>query len=260
MAGAHFADVSPFPGWQDAVSSTANGMPMTLFDTSPTGSAPSPRVVAFDAYGTLFDVHSAVMRHASRIGPGAAQLSDTWRAKQLEYSWVRSLIGAHRDFWRLTQEALDFALAKFPLDDATLRADLRADLLAAYRVLDAYPDAEPLLDRLRARGFPTAILSNGEPGMLAAAAESSGLAPKLDRILSIEACGVFKTAPATYALVTDAFACEPAQVLFVSSNRWDIAGAGAFGFRCIWINRAGNPDEYADLAPMAVLRDLARVG
>jgi 2-haloacid dehalogenase len=124
-------------------------------------------------------------------------------------------------------------------------------------VLDAYPDAAPLLDRLRARGLSTAILSNGEPGMLAAAAQSSGLAGRLDRILSIETCGVFKTAPAAYALVTEAFACGPGDVLFVSSNRWDIAGAGAFGFRCVWINRAGNPDEYPDLAPLAVLRDLS---
>jgi 2-haloacid dehalogenase len=259
MAGAHFADVSPGSRWQDAALHRKTRLPMTLTDTVSAGASP-PRVVAFDAYGTLFDVHSAVMRHTSRIGASAAQLSDTWRAKQLEYSWVRSLIGAHRDFWSLTGEALDFALAKFPQEDPTLRAELRADLLAAYRVLDAYPDAAPLLDRLRAKGLSTAILSNGEPGMLAAAAESSGLAPKLDRILSIEACGVFKTHPSTYQLVTDAFACEPAQVLFVSSNRWDIAGASAFGFRCIWINRAGNPDEYADLAPMAVLRDLAGVG
>jgi 2-haloacid dehalogenase len=229
---------------------------MTLVDTFFADTAPSPRAVVFDAYGTLFDVHSAVMRHAARIGPGAAQLSETWRAKQLEYSWVRSLTGKHRDFWRLTEEALDFALAKFPQENASLRADL----LAAYRVLDAYPDAAPLLDRLRARGLATAILSNGEPGMLAAAAHSSGLASKLDRILSIESCGVFKTAPAAYRLVTDAFACEAAEVLFVSSNRWDIAGASAFGFRCVWINRAGNPDEYADLAPLAVLRDLVRVG
>jgi 2-haloacid dehalogenase len=229
---------------------------MTLIDTVFAAAAPTPRVVVFDAYGTLFDVHSAVMRHAARIDASAAQLSDTWRAKQLEYSWVRSLIGAYRDFWRLTEEALDFALAKFPQSDPTLRADL----LAAYRVLDAYPDAAPLLDRLRSRGLATAILSNGEPGMLAAAAQSSGLAGKLDRILSIEACGVFKTHPATYRLVTAAFACEAREVLFVSSNRWDIAGASAFGFRCVWINRAGNPDEYGDLAPLAMLHDLAGLG
>jgi 2-haloacid dehalogenase len=256
MAATHFADVSACAGWQDAASSQAAGALMAMIDTFLAGSAPRPRVLAFDAYGTLFDVHSAVMRHASRIGPGAAQLSDIWRAKQLEYSWVRSLIGAHRDFWRLTEEALDFALTKFPQSDQALRADL----LAAYRVLDAYPDAAPLLERLRARGLPTAILSNGEPGMLAAAAQSSGLAGKLDRILSIEDCGVFKTHPATYRLVTDAFACEAREVLFVSSNRWDIAGASAFGFRCVWINRAGNPDEYRDLPPLAVLRDLSGLG
>lgn len=221
-----------------------------------TGSKP-PKAVVFDAYGTLFDVHSAVMRHADRIAGRQAQaLSDLWRMKQLEYSWVRSLMGRHRDFWRLTEEALDFALARFPQDDP----GLRADLLAAYRRLDAYPDAAPLLARLRQHGLSTAILSNGEPAMLAAAAESSGLATLLDRILSIEACGVFKTHPAAYALVTEAFGCEAGEVLFVSSNRWDIAGASAFGFRCVWINRAGNPDEYPDLPPVSVARSLAELG
>lgn len=217
---------------------------------------PRPRAVVFDAYGTLFDVHSAVMRHAGAVGPQAQALSDLWRAKQLEYTWILTMAGRYRDFWQLTQEALDYALAKDPAVDAAVRPRL----LEAYRVLDAYPDAAALLDRLRGAGFKTAILSNGEPGMLADAAHSSGLASRLDAILSVDSLRAFKTAPAAYRLVTDHFACATGDILFVSSNRWDVAGASAFGFRCLWVNRAGNPDEYPGLAPMAVLRDLSGVG
>ncbi len=217
---------------------------------------PAPAFIIFDAYGTLLDVHSAVMRHAAAIRADAQALSDLWRAKQIEYSWILSLAGRYRDFWQLTQEALDFALAKFPDVD---RAH-RASLLAAYRVLDAYPEAAALLDRLKAQGLKTGILSNGEPTMLAEAAASSGLAGKLDAVLSVDAAKIFKTAPATYQLVLDHFGCARSDVLFISSNRWDVAGATAFGFACVWVNRAGNPDEYPGLGPVAVVRDLSGVG
>jgi 2-haloacid dehalogenase len=220
-----------------------------------TSLARRPRVVVFDAYGTLFDVHSAVMRHEAAIGPQARALSALWRAKQLEYSWVLSLVGDYRDFWQLTQEALDHALAAFPAVDT----GLRPDLLGAYRVLDAYPEARGVLERLRAAGFATAILSNGEPAMLADAAASSGLGAALDAILSVESVRVFKTAPAAYRLVTSHFGCAAGEVLFVSSNRWDVAGAAAFGFTPLWINRAGNPPEYPGLEPVATLPDLTGV-
>ncbi len=225
---------------------------MTLIDRL----TPRPSIIVFDAYGTLLDVHSAVMRHAATIGPQAQAFSDTWRAKQLEYTWVRSLMGQHQDFWQLTQEALDYALAKFPQVDVALRPAL----LATYRVLDSYPEAVPLMDRLRAQGCKTAILSNGAPGMLASACNAAGLTAKLDRILSIESAGMFKTAPETYRLVLDAFGCGREDVLLVSSNRWDVAGATAFGFRCAWVNRAGNPDEYRGLDAVAVLTDLTGIG
>ena len=217
---------------------------------------PPPKIIIFDAYGTVFDVHSAVMRHKEAIGPQAQAFSDTWRLKQLEYSWVLSLCGQYRDFWQLTQEALDFALAKF----ADIDHALRPKLLAAYRILDAYPDAAALLDQLKMQGLKTGILSNGEPAMLAEAAASSGLAMGLDAVLSVDAIGVFKTAPATYQLVLDHFGCARTDVLFISSNRWDVAGAAAFGFPTIWVNRAGNPDEYPELAPVAMVRDLSQLG
>lgn len=207
----------------------------------------------FDAYGTLFDVHAAVARHRDAIGPQADRLSELWRVKQLEYSWVRALAGAHRDFRALTEEALDFAIARL----GGVGAGQRESLLDAWRTLDAYPDARPALERLRAAGARTAILSNGTPDMLADAVRAAGLAALLDAVLSVEAAGVCKTHPRAYALVTQRFACAPAEVTFVSSNRWDIAGATAFGFGCVWIDRSGQPDEYRDLPPARRLSSLA---
>lgn len=213
---------------------------------------PLSDVYVFDAYGTLFDVHSAVARHAGEIGPQAAALSDLWRTKQLEYTWVRSLAGRYRDFQALTEEALDFAAARC----GGLSPALRARLLSAYSVLDAYPHAAATLDALRARGARTAILSNGTPAMLEEAVASAGLATRFDAILSVDELRLYKTAPAAYALVGNHFGVGPAQVSFLSSNRWDIAGAAAFGFRCVWVNRSGSPDEYGELAPGAVVTSL----
>ena len=210
------------------------------------------RAFVFDAYGTLFDVHSAVARHAEAIGPEAARLSEIWRAKQLEYSWVLSLAGRYEPFWTLTERALDHALARCPKVDV----GVRPALLDAYRMLDAYPEVGNVLDALRGRGFATGVLSNGSPEMLASAVASAGLGGRLDRVLSVEAAKVFKTSPRTYGLVLQAFGAKPDEIAFVSSNRWDVAGAAAFGFNCVWVNRGGLPDEYPDLAPVAVVDTL----
>ncbi|MGE3144624.1 MAG: haloacid dehalogenase type II [Pseudorhodoplanes sp.] len=206
----------------------------------------------FDAYGTLFDVHAAIARHAAAAGPDAARLSELWRSKQLEYSWTLTLAGQYRDFETLTAEALDFALTRFPSVDKSLRPAL----LSAYRTLDAYPDAQSCLAALKARGAPTAILSNGSPDMLQAAVQAAGLAPWLDAVLSVDSLRLFKPRPEVYALVTAHFGCKPQDVLFVSSNRWDVMGAAAFGFRPIWINRAGNPDEYRAHPPLRIVAEL----
>jgi 2-haloacid dehalogenase len=210
------------------------------------------RAVVFDAYGTLFDVHSAVGQHAAQVGPDAARLSEIWRAKQLEYSWVLSLAGRYEPFWSLTEQALDYAFARLPHMDRSIRPCL----LEAYRALDAYPEVQASLRALRARGLRTGILSNGDPAMLNAAVASAGLGPELDAVLSVDAAGVFKTSPRAYDLVLQAFSLNADEVVFISSNRWDIAGAAAFGFHPIWVNRLGMPDEYARLAPSAVIASL----
>ncbi|WP_262027504.1 haloacid dehalogenase type II [Microvirga sp. Mcv34] len=213
------------------------------------------KAVIFDAYGTLFDVHSAVARHMAEIGPDAARFSEVWRSKQLEYSWVLSLAGRYETFWVLTTKALDYAFARFPDVDPSIRPLL----LEAYRSLDAYPEVRETLRALRKKGRQTGILSNGDPGMLNAAVESAGLADDLDAILSVDAAQVFKTSPSTYELVLRALSVTADEVVFVSSNRWDIAGAAALGLTPVWVNRLGLPDEYLELAPSAVIGSVSEL-
>ncbi|MFN3889020.1 MAG: haloacid dehalogenase type II [Beijerinckiaceae bacterium] len=211
-------------------------------------------VYVFDAYGTLFDAHAAVARHEGEIGAQAARLSELWRAKQLEYTWVRSLADApYVDFRELTAQALDYAAA---VTTGGLGAELRARLLAAYDELDAFTDARPALDALKAAGAKLAILSNGAPAMLAGAIRAAGFEGLFDAVLSVDARGVFKTAPTVYTLATEHFDVDPGLISFQSANRWDIAAASLFGFRTVWINRAGAPDEYPDMPPARVLRGL----
>jgi 2-haloacid dehalogenase len=209
----------------------------------------------FDAYGTLFDVHSAVARHKALVGPQAERLSDLWRIKQLEYTWTRSLMGAYRDFDQLTREALDFAATRC----GGISSEARQALLAAYTTLDAYADVAPALTALRARGARTAILSNGTPAALERAVRSAGLTELLDSSLSVDGLRIFKTAPAAYRLVGERYGLPPEKVSFQSSNRWDVAGATKFGFRALWINRTGAPDEYSDLPPARTLAGLAEL-
>jgi 2-haloacid dehalogenase len=211
--------------------------------------------VVFDAYGTLLDVHAAMARHAPRLGPTWQQISADWRQKQLEYSWVRSLIGRaqYQDFWQLTQDALTWTAARHGISDTAVLADI----LHAYRRLDPYPEVPALLQEIRDRGMPRGILSNGEPGMLADAVRSAGLDEILDFVLSVETVGVFKPDPAVYRLTEQQLALQPAQIAFVSSNAWDAFGANAFGFQVFWINRTGQPDEYGLRQVATELSDLA---
>ena len=209
-------------------------------------------IYAFDAYGTLFDVHAAVRRHAAALGPEAAPFSALWRAKQLEYSWVRTLAGRYQDFWTLTEQALDFAFASYPSADR----GLRPALIEAYRRLDCYPEVPELIRGLKRQDKQLAILSNGTPDMLASAVAAAGLEGCFDAVLSVDEVRAYKADQRVYDLVTTHFRVYPEAVSFQSSNRWDVAGAAVYGLRSVWINRSGAPDEYADLAPAAVLTSL----
>lgn len=210
------------------------------------------KACAFDAYGTLFDVHSAVGRYRERLSPNADAISALWRQKQLEYTWLRSLMRHHVDFWQVTGDALDFAVDVHSVDDNTLRDDL----MQAYLALDAYPEVAPTLAALADRGFKLSILSNGAPAMLAAAVGNAGLGTRFDRVLSVEACGIYKPDPAAYQLACDAFGLRAAEICFLSSNAWDVAGAASFGFRVVWINRFGQPGERLPGRPQAEIARL----
>jgi len=209
-------------------------------------------IYVFDAYGTLFDVHAAVRRHAEAVGPDADQLSALWRAKQLEYSWTRSLMDRYLDFWTLTEQALDYAYACVP----SANTSMKADLLAAYRSLDCYEEVPSVIKALKSSGKQIAILSNGSPDMLDSAVEAAGLTGVFDAVFSVDPLKVYKTDERVYELVTTHFRAYPEAVSFQSSNRWDVAGATAFGFRTVWINRSGMADEYLDLPAAGVLPDL----
>lgn len=209
-------------------------------------------IFVFDAYGTLFDVHAAIARYRAEAGPDADRMSEIWRTKQLEYTWTLTLAGHYAEFWTLTERALDYALARVPSVDKALKPKL----LEAYYKLDAFPDARSALRTLKAKGHKTGTLSNGSPQMLKSAVESAGLTGELDALLSVDVLKMFKARPEVYALVTDHFKCAPADVTFVSSNRWDVMAGVSVGFRTYWINRAKMPDEYLDFPPVATLNDL----
>lgn len=206
----------------------------------------------FDAYGTLFDVHAAVRRHAGEVGPDGQRLSELWRAKQLEYSWVRTLMGSYKDFWQLTQDALDTAFQLVP----SANPSLRTKLLEAYWHLDCYPEVPAVLRSLKASGARIAILSNGSPEMLESAVRSAALDSVIDEIFSVDMVRRFKTDPQVYDLITTSWRLYPDAISFQSSNRWDVAGASKFGFHTVWINRSGQPDEYKDHMPDFVLPSL----
>jgi 2-haloacid dehalogenase len=211
------------------------------------------RTYVFDAYGTLFDVHAAIAHHRAAAGPDADRCSEIWRTKQLEYTWTLTLAGRYVDFWTLTSQALDYALARVP----TVNRALRPQLLDAYLSLKAFPDARATLADLKVRDARLAILSNGTPHMLARAVEAAGMSGLFEAVLSVDSVRMYKPRPEVYTLVTDRFGIKAEEVVFVSSNRWDVMGAAAFGFRPLWLNRADLPDEYTDFAPLRRIANLA---
>lgn len=213
------------------------------------------KACVFDAYGTLFDVHSAVGRHRSRLGERADGVSELWRNKQLQYTWLRSLMGCHSDFWQLTGDALDYALDAHGVEDAVLRDAL----MRAYLELDCYPEVPQVLRVLQSAGLKTAILTNGSPMMIEAAVSSAGLAELIDAQLSVEEVGIYKPDPRVYQLAVDRLGVTAAQVSFQSSNAWDAVGAAAFGFRVAWVNRFGQRPERLPARPQAELKDLSQL-
>ncbi len=208
----------------------------------------------FDAYGTLFDVHSAVRRYSSQIKESEA-VSALWRAKQLEYTWLRSLMGRYVDFWQVTADALDFALETYGISDTVIRQDL----LQAYMTLSCYSEVPDVLDRLKRKGIRCAILSNGSPQMLSSAVRNSGLSEFFDAVISVDMIGQYKPDPRVYRLAVDELKVEKSKIAFQSSNAWDAAGANAYGFNVVWVNRFKQKPERLNTSVDIELTDLEKL-
>jgi 2-haloacid dehalogenase len=195
------------------------------------------RGYVFDAYGTLFDVH-AVVEAGREITSDPAALSTTWRQKQLEYTWLRGLMGAYVDFWAVTEAALRYSIRRLGL--SATEAQVRR-LMEAYLTLACFPEVKASLAHLAGR--PRAVLSNGAPAMLAAAVAASGLTNLLEHVISVDRVKTYKPSPLVYALGPQTLGVAAGELLFVSSNGWDVAGAKAFGYQVAWCNRTGAPEE-----------------
>ena len=209
----------------------------------------------FDAYGTLFDVNSAAQSAQDLLGAKWQPLAELWRSKQLQYTWLRGLSGRHADFWQVTGNALDFALATFQIEDAALRERL----MSLYLKLSAYPEVADTLKRLKSAGMKLAILSNGTPAMLAAATVNAGIDGLFDAVLSVEEVGVYKPHPSVYGLACERLRVVAENVCFLSSNGWDAYSAKAFGFRVLWCNRSGQIPEKIPQTPDGEIKTLAEL-
>jgi 2-haloacid dehalogenase len=214
------------------------------------------RGFVFDAYGTLFDVSSAARQAQESLGDVWQELAEVWRAKQLQYTWLRSLAGRHADFWQLTGDALDFALDSLKLKG---RQEMREQLMDLYLRLSAYPEVGEVLACLKAAGMKCAILSNGSPKMLESAIENARIGELLDAALSVEKVQVYKPHPSVYQLAVDRLGLRSNEICFVSSNGWDAYSAKAFGFHVVWCNRFGQVPERIPETPDAEVRTLSEL-
>ena len=216
---------------------------------------PGVRACVFDAYGTLFDITAAASHCRNELGDVWHPLADLWQTKQLQYTWLRSLMATHKDFWHITSDALDFAMASLKIKNKALRSRL----LELYLHLDAYPEVPQVLRRLRDSGRRTAILSNGSPQMLTAAVDHAGIAPLLDAVISVEEAGIYKPHPSVYRLAEKHLSLPLKAMSFQSSNAWDAYAAKRCGFRVIWVNRFGQIREHLPGKPDAEIADLGAV-
>ena len=209
----------------------------------------------FDAYGTLFDVSSVARGAQDELGASWQALSDLWRMKQLQYTWLRGLSGKHADFWQVTGDALDFAMTSIGIADN----GLRNRLMGLYLRISAYPEVKETLCRLKANGVKLAILSNGTPAMLSSAVDNANLGGLFDAVLSVEEVGVFKPHSSVYQLAVDRLAVAPKQICFISSNGWDAFSAKAFGFHVLWCNRFAQVPERIPDVPDGEIPDLSEL-
>jgi 2-haloacid dehalogenase len=212
------------------------------------------KVCAFDAYGTCFDINSAAQNLAKEIGKDWLSFSTTWRTVQLEYTWLRSLMKKHEDFWKVTEDSLDFAMESHKIDKK-----FRSKLLELYKKLNSYPELVTCLKNLKEKNIKTCILSNGSPSLLNELTAHAKVQDLFDYLISIEEVGIYKPHPKVYELVTKKFDCKPEEVCFLSSNTWDIVGGGIFGYQSIWVDRFGKTFDKLGYQPKFKIKDLSEL-
>ena len=209
------------------------------------------KAIIFDAYGTLFDVNSAAKKCKDRIGDKWESFANYWRNTQLEYTWLRSLMGKHKDFWQVTKDSLDKSMKVFKIDSS-----MRTELLDLYKILSTFPEVKEVLNNLKKKHYKLAILSNGTPALLNQLVNSNNLDSVFDDIFSIEEVGIFKPSSKVYDIPIKKFKIQKDEIVFLSANTWDVSGGGNYGYNSVWVNRNNNIFDNLDYIPQNQVKNL----
>jgi len=212
------------------------------------------KAIIFDAYGTLFDVNSAAKKCKGKIGDKWEGFANYWRTTQLEYTWLRSLMNRHKDFWQVTEDSLDKSMKVFKVD-----ISMRSELLDLYKILSTFPEVNEVLNNLREKNYKLAILSNGTPALLNQLVKSNNLDDVFDDIFSIEEVGIFKPSSKVYDIPIKKYQIQKNDVVFLSANTWDISGGGNYGYNTVWLNRNNNTFDNLDYKPQNHIKDLSEL-
>ena len=212
------------------------------------------KAIVFDAYGTLFDVNSAAEKSKDKIGNKWENFANFWRTTQLEYTWLRSMMKKHKNFWQITEDSLDKSMETFQIDKS-----LRNDLLSLYKELSPYPEVKNVLENLKKKSFKLAILSNGTPELLNHLVKSSDLENLFDDIFSVEEVKIYKPDPKVYDIPVNKYKVSKGEVTFLSANTWDVSGAGNYGYNSIWVNRNNSVFDKLDYKPKNEVKNLKQL-
>ncbi len=205
----------------------------------------------FDAYGTLFDVNSAAAKCKEKLGDKWENFANAWRTTQLEYTWLRSLMKKHKNFWQITEDSLDHAIETF-----NINKNMRKELLNLYKELSPYPEVKECLDALKSKKIKKAILSNGTPDLLKGLVENNNIQSYFDNIISVEDVKIYKPDPRVYEMPIKKYNCKPENICFLSSNTWDVSGGGAFGYNAVWVNRFNKIFDKLGYNPQYIINNL----
>ena len=209
------------------------------------------KACVFDAYGTLFDVNSAASKCKEKLGSKWESFANTWRTTQLEYTWLRSLMKKHKNFWEITEDSLDHTMETFKI-----KKEMRSELLDLYKKLNPYPEVKECLEVLKAKNIKISILSNGTPDLIKELVESNNIKDYFDDIFSIEAVGIYKPDPSVYEIPIKKYKCKPENICFMSSNTWDVSGGGLFGYNAVWVNRLNKVFDKLSYKPKFIIKNL----